>query len=206
MGADIIGARGYALMGAMQQLLGNGEDEPEGNEETGYDEDEYIAAIGALARGGRVTDKQKRALKRGGGRPSRKEARQMVPQAAIVDDPPTRVRRYGFGLIPSVAPGVAAGATFTLRGQSERFIRLERLILSPDANLDGFVVLAIAMGVDNQLVNFNPMPASAFARDAVGLTFEGNTIRPGQSASVLVQNITGGPLMIFGGFVGTSAE
>lgn len=82
---------------------------------------------------------------------------------------------------------VEPGAPGTLRETAQRVIRIERLILS-SPTLVNFDVTQIFMGVESQKAAIASSPAETYAFNAVASSLRGNTLQPGQNATVNVLN------------------
>ncbi len=184
---------------------------------SGYDDDEIGAAevigaldiLGALGKGKarRGARLEARAERRPGANP-RLEARvakllgKTNQGEALAEVTPDTMRRYN---MPLGRKTVTTGLTDTLEKNAQRTIRIERLVLSSSALAD-FDVTTISIGVEVQNAAIANGPAEAFAFNAVGTTFRGNTLQVGQSASVGVLNNNVADKSISGIFFGESLQ
>jgi len=184
---------------------------------SGYDDDEIGASeiIGALdilgklgkgkaRRGARL---QERADKRPGENAGleRRVARLLGKtnqQESLAEVTPDTMRRYN---MPLGRKSVPTTLTDLLEKTAQRTIRIERLVLSSTA-LPGFDVTTISIGVEVQNAAIANGPAEAFAFNAVGTTFRGNTLNVGMSASVGVLNSNPGTESISGIFFGEALQ
>jgi len=99
---------------------------------------------------------------------------------------------------------VNGNQTTTFTWQPQRPFRLERMFLQSQGGNTDFVVHNLVVGADPQFVNEGPVPGTMFLQNAVGCHLRGNTANPGVTLSITVQNLTGAPITIFGGIIGTS--
>jgi len=105
---------------------------------------------------------------------------------------------------PMPSATIPANSTTTLTWQPQRPFRLERLFLqSTGVNVD-FVVEGLTVGADPQFVNDGAVPGTMFLSTAVGGHLRGNTANPGVTLSIVLRNLTGAPITVFGGIIGTS--
>jgi len=106
---------------------------------------------------------------------------------------------------PLPVMNLVGNQTLTFTWQPQRPFRLERMFLqSTGVENKDFVVTNLVVGADPQFVNEGPVPGSMFLQNAVGCHLRGNTANPGVTLSITVQNLTGAPITIFGGIIGTS--
>lgn len=87
---------------------------------------------------------------------------------------------------------IAAGATVNFTVRPQRVMRVERIIITTDANpldVHGLEVTTVSVGVE-QMLNATAVgfPAAAFAPDAFGTALSGFTAVPGQEFTVTLRS------------------
>lgn len=104
------------------------------------------------------------------------------------------------GLVPT---SVAAGATLPVNCPLTAYLKSNRLVLNPAAIVDLSYVQDIKVGTISLNVGSQPVPASAFARDAVGTTIDAAVwATPSVPPVVYIFNNTAAAIVYSGGFFG----
>jgi hypothetical protein len=73
-----------------------------------------------------------------------------------------------------------------------------KIILTPGASFsDAFIITSISCGVQNQLMSFDPLPASVFS-DLFPLFLDLDVVKPGVTLTIGYQNVSGGAAVLKG--------
>lgn len=130
------------------------------------------------------------------------------------------VRTAGYG-DPSVVPlasrgargfpigfgptSVTAGATVTFTAQPQLIFRPSRLIV-PAIIAGSFSIADLKIGKNSQLVSANPIPAVAFAENAVDAGLRLDTCNVGQLIALQVTNNAAGAVVFSAALLGVSID
>lgn len=182
--------------------------------------DDEVGAIDALVgaleilsgkrRDARRTRRGERVLARaeehpGRGMAERRAARLLGKESdgeEVAETAPDAVYRYMLNLGRKT---VAAGLQDTLEKNAQRWIRIQRLVLSSSA-LPDFDVTSINIGVELQNASIANAPAEAFRYDAIATSLRGQTAQPGIACAVGVLNNGAAPASIAGTFFGEAMK
>lgn len=100
---------------------------------------------------------------------------------------------------------IAGGAVVTVSTVLQKVFRCNRFILDSGV-AGGYVINDIRVGVAPQLAAVGSLPGRMFVETAVNIKLHGDTGMPGQSLTVVAQNITGGALSFVAAFQGMVVE
>jgi len=116
---------------------------------------------------------------------------------------PNRSREYVVGFDSVVA--VAGGALFTAVQTPQVVFRPERLIIPSDiAGL--FLVANVLIGKNPAFAAAGAVPARTFSELGVGVRLQCDTVQPGMSIALQVQNISAAPARFTASFIGSAVE
>lgn len=202
----------------MYDIAGDDEDVLAGMVELmGDDDDGGDAAAGlALAMGDELADlmsaaagaRRRRGRRGGGGLPAsvaRAAAAQRLARSGVLvqQRQPNRSREYVIGFDSVV--NVAAGTLFTATQTPQVVFRPERLIIPSD--IGGlFLVANILIGKNPALAAAGAVPARTFSELGVGVRLQCDTVQPGMSIALQVQNISLAPARFTASFIGSAVE
>lgn len=206
------------------EILGNDDDvlagmmDIMGDEMDLSGEDEDISAGMALAMGDEMADlmsaaagarRRRRARGRGRGGIPQSVARlaaaeRLARSGALVQQrSPNRPREYVLGF-DSVA-AIAAGALFVAQNTPQIVFRPERLIIPSD--IGGlFNIVNIVIGKNPALAALGSVPARTFSELGVGVRLQCDTVQPGMSIFIQIQNISLAPARFTAAFIGSAVE